>query len=160
MKKVSLGLLLAAITCFATSTFAMSVDTVTNFNGGSNPTGKFYFAMDEDTALILGGEANIATGMRATPAETTVDVIAGIKSKMPIVGTVDLYGVFGTGDSATSTDRNLLRSVVISKTWMSKLTDKVKIGLSIPLIKVNTAGGNSVEILSQINPEIGMTLDF
>jgi hypothetical protein len=150
MKKAVLGLFVILGLCLSTSVHGLGIETITNLTG-NDPTGRFYFRMDEDNAIILGAEANLST---STGGTSTAAFIGGVKTRMPVLKDVDIYGVFRTGSGS------FIKSVVISKNWMTRLGEKLQLGLSIPLLKIDTAGGNTIDVLSEITPQVGMTLDI
>jgi len=161
MKKQVLSLMMGAMLVLGTSAHAFKTEAVTNFGGDSNPTGRFYFPITKDMSLITGFESTIYT---TGPQTSVTQALLGVKYDLPVLGTIDTYGVFNfqeftDGQKANST-ASVLQWIVISKGWMAKLTDKVSVGLYVPLVKFNTANSKEISILSEIKPQVGMTIDF
>ena len=151
MKKSILGLALAV--AMATSISATSVDVITNFGGNTEPAGRFYVPVTSDMSLLLGYTGNFYTKNTASDSKLAL----GASQALPYVGLIEVYGDFNLDAGANG---NMLTDVVVAKNWMFKLTDKVKVGIRIPLLTVETAGNYKVSIMSSVIPQVGATLDF
>ena len=158
MKKQILAACLGAMMMVGTA-HAFTTEVITNV-GGSDPTSqgntassRFYFNTGmQDVSLVTGYAGRFAT--QDTPA--TNYAILGIRSNWPVLGQTEVNGEFTFANGANNT----LRWVNVTKNWMYKLTDKISLGVSIPLVRFGTNGAKEVQVLGNITPQIGMNIDL
>jgi hypothetical protein len=157
MKKQVLALLAGVMmVCGATTAQAYTVETVAELTG-STTAGRFYVPVMNDVAILAGAGASFYT----QDTKPTLEGQLGVRVNLPVLTTVDIYGVLKSADpTADGPGASKLKWIVVRKTWLSKLTNNLSLGLSIPLLKINTNGSNEIAILSGISPQVGMNLEF
>ncbi len=157
MKRQVLALLAGVMmVCGATAAQAYTLETVADLTG-STTAGRFYIPVMTDVAIVAGAGASFYT----QDTKPNLAGQLGVRVNLPVLTTVDIYGVFASADAMSDgPGESKLKWIVVRKTWLSKLTSNLSLGLSIPLMKINTNGSNEILLLSGINPQVGMNLEF
>ena len=162
------AVLFGSLCCLTAPVFALDVDVVTGFGGFSNSDNiadaRFYYPITKKMDAVFGFSAEIPgqkyvgdEGRQFSPA-----ILAGVRSEMPVVGSVDMYFVGSDPDGvkrtrAADSDWRINRFAV-SKQWIYSLNDRINLGVRIVLGEVLLDGRKQVNIISQVQPVLGVTI--
>lgn len=148
--------------------FAYDVEMVTSFGGYSNSNdvanARFYYPITKKMDLVLGFSAEIpgqkyenGEGRQFSPA-----LVAGVRQSMPLVGVVDMYFVGSDPDGVKRENPDKsdwrIRKFAVSKQWVYSINDRVNLGARIVLGEVILDGGKQVNLISSVQPVLGVTI--
>lgn len=160
MKKLTLSLLVAMV-AVTSAVSAIDMKAITNFYGNA-PAGKFYVPFIGGTDLLIGASV---VGYQAKDTELGYNVNLGVAADLPLLGTTDIFIQASKGSTviapATKVAPFVANTICVEKNWMSKITDKVSLGLTARLLTLRLEGENSaVSVMSYISPSLGATISL
>lgn len=146
---LGLAVVIFGAVLFPVGAGALSLDVMTNLNGDpvSNRFGIAYIPMDNGMTWDLGfGVTFPKSGMSASG-------LIGVGS-IPYFGGVDADMVVNLGPEGIR-----FNSLVVSKTWLYKLTEDVNIGFRTDVLTLDFSTNGTHKILSNLYPVISARLD-
>lgn len=162
MKK-SLFITAVLIGMFSVATLGFSLESSVPFSGtgsqsaNNSPAAKFYLPLTSEIDVI-GGISLTIPGSEAK--ETNLDLLLGLRTSVPVLKIVDVYGIWNDEDG-TSTDKRLtFESLNVSKKWTTELTPKVSIGIEAVLGQLTLNGSSEATLLPSLHPVITMNLEL
>jgi hypothetical protein len=163
----ALLVLIMALVSMPRMVSALDLDTVVGFSGQGSPSGKFYYPINEGMDLVFGFSAEVPgqkyrdeQGRQVNP-----DLLIGLNSEMPVVGAVDMYFTFDDEDGVVRTGKNegsdwMITKFTVSKKWLYALNDRINLGVSMILGEVLLEGSKQVNVMTEIQPVMGVTISI
>ena len=147
---------------FSSLNLAVDFDAIVPFSGSKLPAAKFYYPINQDYDFIFGFSSVVPASREK---ELDVDVLLGVHAQMPLVGYVDMYASFGKkyGTSRSSEiqkNKFTIASATLSKYWVYPLTESIDLGASVTLARAVFNEINEVQVFSEIEPVLLLTIDF
>ena len=141
---------------------AVDFDAIVPFSGSKLPAAKLYYPISQDYDLVFGFSSVVPASREK---ELDVDVLLGIHSTMPLVGYVDMYASFGkkygtSRSSVTQENKFTITSATISKYWVYPLNESIDLGVSVIMAKAVFNQINEVQVFSEIEPVLLLTIDL
>lgn len=171
MKKVLLALLVVSM-ALTGAVSAFQMDSIVNITGSST-AGKFYIPVMKDVDVIVGLAATVAG---TKDKESDLSGQLGVSTLIPYLGKTDIYVTMSKYSEATAYEGQVaaasgndgtrqgtslhVNSLVIGKNWLYRLTDRVSLGVSIPLVEVMLDGSKVVKVASGIVPVVGARIEL
>jgi hypothetical protein len=166
MKK---AVLLGILCCLSAPVLALDLEVATGFGGYSNSSdsfadARFYYPINKKMDAVFGVSSQIPGQKYAdgTGRQMATSILAGIRTPMPVLGSVDMYFVGADPDgvqrvSSTSSDWKI-QKFAVSKQWLYSLNDRVNLGMRIVFAEVLLDGTKQVNVISQVQPVLGVTI--
>lgn len=162
---LSLGVLCA----FAVPALAFDLEVSTGFGGYSSSSSsfadaRFYAPITKKTDLVFGFSSEIP-GQKYVDGEgrqMSNSVLLGIRRPMVVLGDVDMYfiGVDPNGIRRVEGQDSdwQIQKFAVSKQWLYSLNDRINMGVRIVLGEVYLDGTKQINLISQVQPVIGVTI--
>jgi|GEM_PF-4471288 len=151
MKKAILGAVCGVLALTSVVSAGTKVDNIVNLGGGTPGTAsaKMYLPINDDFKFVGGISSDVYT--KNTPSSTLI--LLGVNADLPVLGNSDIYTEAKFGSV------NEFQTIGLSKKWVSKLTDKISVGVQMKVLEVGINGTNKVAILPSITPVIGFSFE-
>jgi hypothetical protein len=164
MKKLVLALV--CLLFVSTQTQALELEAQAAFVG-AEPAGMFYYGLTKKYDLAFGFGATVpgTKYYENTGSELDLDINLGLRTKLVLLGVSDVYFVFDNRDGVSRTGDNeksdfYTKSLVISKSWVYHLADRIDLGVRMPIVEVMLDGQKRVKFLQTLTPVIATTINF
>jgi len=166
MKK---AVLLGMLCCLTAPVMAMDLEVATGFGGYSNADNsfadaRFYYPINKKMDAVFGVSSEIPGQKYAdgNGRQMSTSLLLGLRTAMPVVGMVDMYFVGADPDGVqrvSSTDSDWrIQKFGVSKQWLYSINDRVNLGVRIVLAEVLLDGRKQVNVISQVQPVLGVNI--
>ena len=145
--------------------YAYPLTVVTELMGKSNPAGKIYLSLPgqilKDVSLVAGFSAAIP-GDRDKEVDT--QVLLGVSTEVPLLGVADWYLLFENANGMIPNTRSgsdfYCKSLVLSKSFMYPVTDRIQLGVTAALLEFTLDGSRILYVMQTLSPSLGVKINL